>query len=213
VVTVTDSPYDAVSFPSYFTMETKSLPHAASSYMEFDNPDVNSARASALTTAWLPGNLTAALVLVSSTPSRAPLAMCGRSRLAENAIASTGARRDWCASPRTATSPAAGSALRGALNASTKRLFTAHPSPLDGTFNRGNQHDGSRQQAPAGSVAAFATGQLTTNSAPEKQGPRIAHKHASLGIKPDQYQAVHDELMGTMRSRPRSLPRGKRCTG
>ena len=39
-----------------------------------------------------------------------------------------------------------------------ERLFTAHPSLLDGTFNRGNQHDGSQQQALAGSVAAFATG-------------------------------------------------------
>jgi hypothetical protein len=29
VVTVTDPPHDAVSFTSYFTMETKSLPHAA----------------------------------------------------------------------------------------------------------------------------------------------------------------------------------------
>ena len=27
---------------------------------------------------------------------------------------------------------------------------------------------------------------------------RIAHKHASLGIKPEQYQVVHDELMGAI---------------
>ena len=27
---------------------------------------------------------------------------------------------------------------------------------------------------------------------------RIAHKHASLGIKPQQYQVVNDELMGAI---------------
>jgi nitric oxide dioxygenase len=79
-----------------------------------------------------------------------------------------------------------------------ERLFTAHPSLLDGTFNRGNQHDGSQQQALAGSVAAFATGLVTSDSAPEKLMSRIAHKHASLGIKPEQYQVVHDELMGAI---------------
>ena len=157
MVAVTDSPYDAVSFPSYFTMETKSLPHAASSYMEFDNPDVNSARVSALTTAWLPGNLTAALVLVSSTPSCAPLAMCGRSPAGGKCY-----RIDRCwprlvCIAQNSYIPAAGFALRGALNASTKRLFTAHPSLLDGTFNRENQHDGSRKQA---GVPRFLRGRL-----------------------------------------------------
>jgi hemoglobin-like flavoprotein len=57
---------------------------------------------------------------------------------------------------------------------------------------------GSQQQALAGSVAAFATGLLASNSAPEKLMSRIAHKHASLGIKPEQYQVVHDELMGAI---------------
>ena len=92
-------------------------------------------------------------------------------------------------------------------------------SLLDGTFNRGNQHDVSQQQALAGSVAAFATGLLASNSAPEKLMSRIAHKHASLGIKPEQYQVIHDELMGTIVDilddavTPRSPPRGTRCTG
>ena len=30
---------------------------------------------------------------------------------------------------------------------------------------------------------------------PENLLSRIAHKHASLGIRPDQYQVVHDNLM------------------
>ena len=75
-------------------------------------------------------------------------------------------------------------------------LFSNHPELLDGTFNRGNQVDGSQQQALAGSVAGFAGALLSTPvRVPEKLLSRIAHKHASLGIRPDQYQVVHDNLM------------------
>ena len=77
-----------------------------------------------------------------------------------------------------------------------RRLFTQHPELLDGTFNRGNQVDGSQQQALAGSVAVFATALLETpERVPEHLLSRIAHKHASLGIRPGQYQVVHDNLM------------------
>jgi nitric oxide dioxygenase len=75
-------------------------------------------------------------------------------------------------------------------------LFTAHPELLDGTFNRGNQARGEQQQALAGSVAAFATTLVKTpDRVPENLLSRIAHKHASLGIRADQYQVVHDNLM------------------
>ena len=75
-------------------------------------------------------------------------------------------------------------------------MFTAHPELLDGTFNRGNQARGEQQQALAGSVAAFASALVTTpERLPENLLSRIAHKHASLGIRPDQYQVVHDNLM------------------
>jgi nitric oxide dioxygenase len=67
---------------------------------------------------------------------------------------------------------------------------------LDGTFNRGNQLDGSQQQALAGSVAGFATVLVNTpGRVPEKLLSRIAHRHASLGIRADQYQVAHDNLM------------------
>lgn len=97
-----------------------------------------------------------------------------------------------------ATLPVVGENIQTIAKRFYHRLFTAHPELLDGTFNRGNQHDGSQQQALAGSVAAFATGLVTSDSAPEKLMSRIAHKHASLGIKPEQYQVVHDELMGAI---------------
>ncbi|HET7667477.1 MAG TPA: globin domain-containing protein, partial [Mycobacterium sp.] len=97
-----------------------------------------------------------------------------------------------------ATLPVVGEHIQKIAARFYERLFTTYPGLLDGTFNRGNQHDGSQQQALAGSVAAFATGLVTSESAPEKLMSRIAHKHASLGIKPEQYQVVHDELMGAI---------------
>jgi nitric oxide dioxygenase len=75
-------------------------------------------------------------------------------------------------------------------------MFAAHPELMDGTFNRGNQARGEQQQALAGSVAAFASTLVNTpEQVPENLLSRIAHKHASLGIRPDQYQVVHDNLM------------------
>jgi nitric oxide dioxygenase len=77
-----------------------------------------------------------------------------------------------------------------------QHLFSDHPELLDGTFNRGNQAQGTQQQALAGSVAAFAGALINTpDRLPEKLLARVAHKHASLGIQPDQYQVVHDNLI------------------
>jgi nitric oxide dioxygenase len=74
-------------------------------------------------------------------------------------------------------------------------LFDAHPELLDGTFNRGNQAEGTQQVALAGSVAVFASGLVKDpEQVPEHLLARIAHKHASLGITPDQYEVVHDNL-------------------
>src|SRR4051812_42836873 len=76
-----------------------------------------------------------------------------------------------------------------------EHLFDAHPELLDGVFNRGNQAEGTQQVALAGSVAAFATALVQTpEQLPVVLLTRIAHKHASLGIQPDQYQLVHDNL-------------------
>jgi nitric oxide dioxygenase len=77
-----------------------------------------------------------------------------------------------------------------------QRMFAEHPQLMDGTFNRGNQAAGTQQQALAGSVAVFADALVNTpDRLPERLLSRIAHKHASLGIRPDQYQIVHDNLM------------------
>jgi nitric oxide dioxygenase len=77
-----------------------------------------------------------------------------------------------------------------------RHMFANHPELLDGTFNRGNQVDGTQQQALAGSVAVFAGALVhSPDHLPEHLMSRIAHKHASLGIRPEQYQLVHDNLM------------------
>jgi nitric oxide dioxygenase len=74
-------------------------------------------------------------------------------------------------------------------------MFEGHPELLDGLFNRGNQAEGTQQVALAGSVAAFASSLMQTpEQLPERLLTRIAHKHASLGLRPDQYEVVHDNL-------------------
>src|SRR3954462_406428 len=74
-------------------------------------------------------------------------------------------------------------------------LFDSHPELLDGTFNRGNQAEGTQQVALAGSVAVFASALVKEpEQVPEHLLARIAHKHASLGITPAQYEVVHDNL-------------------
>jgi nitric oxide dioxygenase len=94
-----------------------------------------------------------------------------------------------------ATLPAVGENIETIAQRFYRHMFDANPELLDGLFNRGNQAQGSQQTALAGSVAAFATALLKTpEQLPEQLLSRIAHKHASLGIRPDQYQTVHDHL-------------------
>ena len=74
-------------------------------------------------------------------------------------------------------------------------LFGEHPELLDGVFNRGNQAERTQQLALAGSVAVFASSLLKVpEQLPEHLLSRIAHKHASLGITPAQYDVVHENL-------------------
>jgi nitric oxide dioxygenase len=75
------------------------------------------------------------------------------------------------------------------------RMFAAHPDLFDGLFSRSNQKNGSQQQALAGSIAVFAT-HLVRNpdTTPEAMLSRIAHKHVSLDIRPEQYDVVYTYL-------------------
>lgn len=76
-------------------------------------------------------------------------------------------------------------------------MFAAHPELIRDTFNRGNQQLGAQQRALAASIATFAA-LLVDGQSPVDMLSRIGHKHASLGITPDQYQVVHDYLFGAI---------------
>ncbi|GLZ02056.1 globin domain-containing protein [Actinoplanes sp. NBRC 103695] len=95
-----------------------------------------------------------------------------------------------------ATLPVVGEHIAEIANRFYAHMFATHPEFQDGMFNRGNQAEGSQPKALAGSVAVFATTLLTQpEQFPDRLLTRIAHKHASLGIRPDQYPIVRDHLM------------------
>ena len=93
-------------------------------------------------------------------------------------------------------------------------LFAARPELLDGTFNRGNQARGEQQQSLAGSVATFATALVTTpEHLPQNLLSRIAHKHASLGIRPVPGRARPPDVGDRRRPRRRRHAGGRRRVG
>ncbi|GHF53845.1 nitric oxide dioxygenase [Amycolatopsis bartoniae] len=77
-------------------------------------------------------------------------------------------------------------------------MFAAHPGLLN-LFNRGNQANGEQRRALAGSVVAYAE-HLLGEGKPgiDAVVGRIAHKHASLGIRPEQYTVVGKHLIGAV---------------
>ncbi|MEV8098430.1 globin domain-containing protein [Kitasatospora sp. NPDC085879] len=98
-----------------------------------------------------------------------------------------------------ATLPVVGAAVGDITARFYERLFEAHPELLRDLFNRGNQANGSQRQALAGSIAAFATALVThPEQRPDAMLARIAHKHASLGVAPEQYPVVHEHLFAAI---------------
>ena len=78
------------------------------------------------------------------------------------------------------------------------RMFAEHPELLR-LFNQGNQANGEQSRALASSVVAYAV-QLIDPDAPsfDHVMKRIAHKHLSLGIRPDQYTIVGHHLLAAV---------------
>ncbi|MEU5773033.1 globin domain-containing protein [Streptomyces venezuelae] len=98
-----------------------------------------------------------------------------------------------------ATLPVVGAAIGEITERFYDRLFTARPELLRDLFNRGNQAAGTQRQALAGSIAAFATHLVEhPDERPDVMLNRIAHKHASLGVAPDQYETVHRHLFAAI---------------
>ncbi|AGP30055.1 globin domain-containing protein [Corynebacterium terpenotabidum] len=98
-----------------------------------------------------------------------------------------------------ATLPVVGAHIGEIAHTFYKGMFSAHPELLRDTFNRGNQRSGEQQKALAASVATFAT-MLVTPDGPDPVAmlSRIAHKHVSLGIAPEQYEIVHHHLFAAI---------------
>ncbi|GAA0820750.1 globin domain-containing protein [Streptosporangium amethystogenes subsp. fukuiense] len=98
-----------------------------------------------------------------------------------------------------ATLPAVHQALGEITGRFYTTMFADNPDLLNNLFNRGNQASGVQRQALAGSIAAFATLLLDRpDERPDAMLARIAHKHASVGITPDQYQIVHKYLLAAI---------------
>lgn len=77
-------------------------------------------------------------------------------------------------------------------------MLEAHPELLN-LFNQGNQANGDQRQALASAVVAYAVHLIDPDAAsfqPVMQ--RIAHKHVSLGIRPEQYTIVGHHLMAAV---------------
>jgi len=78
------------------------------------------------------------------------------------------------------------------------RMFADRPELLR-TFNKGNQATGEQSRALAASVVAYAV-QLIDPAAPpfDHVLRRIAYKHVSLGIRPEQYTIVGHHLLAAV---------------
>ncbi|MEP6979304.1 MAG: globin domain-containing protein [Nakamurella sp.] len=78
------------------------------------------------------------------------------------------------------------------------RMFAERPDLLR-VFNRGNQATGEQSRALAASVVAYAV-QLIDPTAPSFHHvmERIAYKHISLGIRPEQYTIVGHHLLAAV---------------
>lgn len=97
-----------------------------------------------------------------------------------------------------ATLPAVGAAIGEITPIFYRRLFAAHPELERDLFNRGNQANGSQQKALAGSVAMYATLLVDPDAPGAEFIERIAHKHASLGVAPEQYPVVYEHLFAAI---------------
>ncbi|MFE7408283.1 globin domain-containing protein [Isoptericola sp. NPDC057559] len=97
-----------------------------------------------------------------------------------------------------ATLPVIGGAIGDITPVFYRRMFAARPELERDLFNRGNQARGDQQRALAGAIAAYATLLVDDGPDPRSVLARIAHKHASLGILPEQYPIVHEHLFAAI---------------
>ncbi|MFC0861876.1 globin domain-containing protein [Sphaerimonospora cavernae] len=98
-----------------------------------------------------------------------------------------------------ATLPVVGEAIEKITATFYDNMFADNPELLRDLFNRGNQANGEQRKALAGSIAAFAAMLVNhPDQRPDLMLARIAHKHVSLGVTPEQYNVVHKYLFGAI---------------
>ncbi|MET9325191.1 globin domain-containing protein [Tsukamurella sp. NPDC003166] len=96
------------------------------------------------------------------------------------------------------TLPAVGGAIDEITPNFYRRLFAAHPELERDLFNRGNQAVGAQQRSLAASIAMYATAVVDDEVSARTMLERVANKHASLGVAPDQYPVVYAHLFGAI---------------
>ena len=96
------------------------------------------------------------------------------------------------------TLPAVGAAIDEITPNFYRRLFEAHPELERDLFNRGNQAVGAQQRSLAASIAMYATAVVDDRVSARSMLERVANKHASLGVAPDQYPVVYEHLFGAI---------------
>ncbi|MFC4532169.1 globin domain-containing protein [Sphaerisporangium dianthi] len=97
-----------------------------------------------------------------------------------------------------ATLPAVGAAIDDIAARFYDTMFADNPELLRDLFNRGNQANGEQRAALAGALAGYAASLVGSGRAPDAMLARIANKHASLGITPDQYILVQKYLFAAI---------------
>ncbi|CAM3832722.1 globin domain-containing protein [Tsukamurella strandjordii] len=96
------------------------------------------------------------------------------------------------------TLPVVGGAIDTITPNFYRRLFTAHPELERDLFNRGNQAVGAQQRSLAASIAMYATAVVDDAVDASSMLERVANKHASLGVAPEQYPVVYDHLFAAI---------------
>jgi nitric oxide dioxygenase len=96
------------------------------------------------------------------------------------------------------TLPAVGGAIDTITPNFYRRLFSAHPELERDLFNRGNQAVGAQQRSLAASIAMYATAVVDGAVDASSMLARVANKHASLGVAPEQYPVVYEHLFAAI---------------
>lgn len=96
-----------------------------------------------------------------------------------------------------ATAPVLAEHGYGIITRFYKRMFERVPE-LKNTFNMGHQERGEQQQALARAVYAYALN-IEDPASLESVVKRICHKHASLGVLPEQYPIVGQNLLAAIK--------------